>query len=259
MRTTQPQQIVPVNKKWNPSGLWNLALDRDSIGGNVSIPNPTYSSPVIIDAERAINVNGLSIDRYRIVDNLNNTQGGALDIGSGDWSMLIKFKYLGKGSFSAVFSRWNTGADIPSCSYYIGSPGSIDISFVIGIGSTTYTASMGVNWTVGRTYTLIAVRNKTTISIARLTHNTMTWERVETTNAGITNVNYVLARFPMLGSIFLNSAYNADLSASLITTFKYALTESQSKELASNSWQLFAPIPMTKYSPSNSGNALLMF
>jgi hypothetical protein len=263
IRTTQPQQIVPVNKKWNPSGLWDLALDRDSVGGNVSVPNATYSTPAIINNERAISVTGTtSVDRYNIVDNLNNAQGGALDIGAGDWSMLIRFKYLGVGNPATcpLFSRWNTGAAPLTCSYIISFDGANALFFAVMAGSSIIVASKtSINWTIGRYYTVVATRSGATINIYRLTHDTKLWESASATNGALTTVNYVALNNPMLGSIKVSAGFNTYPSPSLIATFKYALTESQSKELANNPWQLFAPVPTTKYSPSNSGNALLMF
>lgn len=234
--TEQPQGVVDANAELRASALWSGLNGVDVVSGRApqlsSLASfyPTTSGMSLKVAGTA------SLDRA--VLNCANADKP----GSNDFTVLIRFRFDGNTGAYAALGRWNTGASISTCDWYLGAPATFSTAtaaFTVACGSSTYEASVSAAWTVGEEYTMVGVRTGTTLSVYRLTRSTGAIVSASTTNAGITTINSNSARKLKLGEIDAGATYNANISAAIVGILPYGASDVLA--LLRNPWQLFAP------------------
>lgn len=238
-RTSQPNAPVGVS---GPAAAWNFATNHEERSKQRSTVNAGSSRGVGIFGKGVTVGGNVLADRY-----ICNSSQAAVDIGAGEWTGIVTFRYSGPTGAYAAFGRWNTGASPTTCDWYLGANSTFGVAtadFVVAVGGASpFVASVAAGWTVGQTYTLIGRRRGTTIYVDRYTHSTRAWASGSTTNAGITTINYNSARKTALGEIAVDPTYNLDATYFQAQTYKRCLLDPEIRSLARNPFQVFTPLP----------------
>lgn len=241
--TRQPQIQVGIDRSnylaRHIGAIWNFADDVEPISGLVATTGPN-SSRGLNEFGRYVNVTlQANLNRY-----ICKSTRDAIDIGSGDFSVWVKFTYLGYVGGYSIFGRWNTGSTPSTSDWFLGAPSGFSgtsVGFSVATATSIYSASAVGSWVVGKTYTLIGRRKGTTIFVDRYCHDDGVWVSGSTTDSGITTINYNSARNTKLGEIDVGKSYNAAANYYLAGTSKQCFSDDGLRELVSNPWQIFKP------------------
>ena len=237
--TSQPQ--VPVRS--SSIAAWNFANDAEANSGILAVRNTSYVSRSVSNGMIGASVSGSAVlDRYVLGHTIQQ-----VNIGSSDFTVCVTFAYSTSISAYSVLGRWNTGASASTCDWFLGAPSTFNNStagFTVACGSVLYTASCANSWVSENVYTLIGRRRGTTISINVYNHSTGTSAYGETTNAGITTVNFNASRKTKLGEIDAGAVYNLTATYYLASTENRSISDAEVIDRASLSkrWQIFAPV-----------------
>lgn len=247
----QPQTLTGVDRLWSPTAAWNFNTGFECVS---RLPPKILSgqglkSPAPIGVGSGVSGTS-SMGRF-----VCNSLASAVTIGADDFTVFITFKYSTSTAAYSAFGRWNTGASVATCDWYLGAASTFataSATFTVAAGSSVYTATASGSWVNGETYTLVGRRKGTTIYVDRYTHSTGAVVSGSTTNAGITTVNYNSARATKLGEIDAGAVYNAAITAYVAGTFKRYIVDVA--PIFRNPWQVFQPLGRNLgFSPPASG------
>jgi hypothetical protein len=225
------------NPVYAPDALWNFAYDWDLISGKLS--NKTTGGLTKSDSSFGIGqvVSGTdNLNRYVL-----NCNKDANVIGSNNFACAVTFTLNEVNDSYSIVGEWAGNTNNTLNNWFVGGWINFDLaSFFVAVGATRFDVAVNVTWIAGHTYTLIANRNGTTISINWFEHESKTHLSASLTDAGITTVNSTVQNLT-LGEINSNSASNANISVYNAALFKRALSDFEIKTLLINHGKLFKP------------------
>jgi hypothetical protein len=228
------------NPLYRPDALWNFHsanTEFDIISkkqttkttGGLTRTYSKYGSGVVVNGTA-------NFDRYVL-----NSDAG--NIGADNWTGLIQFTLDAIGVTYSAIGSWEDNDTSTNDKWFIGGDFNAANSawFVVCIGTTGYSVNVACSWVAGHTYTALARREGTTITLDLYDHDTRTTVSGSTTNAGITTIN-INANNITLGESGKNQGsltQNTSLTAYKVAFFKRALNNFEVNELLVNTSLLF--------------------
>lgn len=191
---------------------------------------------------------GVRVNGNTVLDRASCGRPFGSEPGANDCTFIAFHREDDFTSAYSVLSKWNTGADIPSCDWFLGGTSgmNVNISFSVASGSTSYEASLSGGTVNGDTYMYVGRRRGTYLDIHRLNYGASgryllshNFASQSSGPSGAINANS--ARNVRWGSIDVGASLNNDITCFYAGFLGGFLSDSGLWELAKEPMSIFAP------------------